>query len=395
MKVITNSRDLDATMYYYDDGYKNVKTPMRTTTSDGHDDQPLSAIHPQKMKTAGYRVSTGVPHGHASGDHAARPRGNRGCGEPLGESKMFAKKLTPNFVQLTQDACLKAFWRRPALRAYLRQHGVSESKLATWHGDETKRVFLQRLFPELLAVRDNKGHAVILAMARSLAEMTHFPDLERWEDSKEKFAAAREAVARLKKQVDALDEQIQDKRDTQERRKKAREQLEQTLASRQSLKKLEDRLTALVAKQGTAQGGYDFERWFYDLANYFELSARPPYKAGGRQIDGSLHLDGTDFLIETKFTTEPTGAPDIDTFMKKIIRKADNTMGICVSMAGFTSIAVDEASCDRTPMLLMDYSHICNLILSGTMTLPDVIRRIKRHASQTGSAFLPIGKFSG
>ncbi len=308
---------------------------------------------------------------------------------------MFAKKLTPNFVQLTQDACLKAFWRKPALRAFLKQHRVSDSKLATWHGDETKRVFLQRLFPDLLAVRDNKGHAVVLAMAQSLAEMTHFPDLEGWEDSKEKLGAAREAVARLKKQVDALNEQIRDKRKAEHRRKRAAEQQEKTLKAQETLQKLGYRLNDLVPKQGSADGGYDFERWFYELANYFELSSRPPYKTGGRQIDGSLHLDGTDFLVETKFTNERTGAPDIDTFMKKITRKADNTMGIFVSMAGFTSTAVDEASCDRTPMLLMDYSHIYNLILSGTMTLPDVIRRIKRHASQTGEAFLPPDKFSG
>ncbi len=310
---------------------------------------------------------------------------------------MFAKKLTPNFVQLTQDACLKAFWRKPVLRAFLRQHGVSETKLATLQGDETKRVFLQRLFPDLLTVRDNKGHAVVLAMARSLAEMTHFPDLERWEDSKEKFAAAREAVARLKKQVDALNEQIRDKRDTEQRRRRANKKREKTLASQETLQKLKERLDDLVPKQGTAEAGYAFETWFYDLTKYFEITSRPPYKTDGRQIDGSLSLDGTEFLIETKFpkTENKTGAPDIDVFMAKINSKAENTMGIFLAMSGYTSEAIKAASRDRTPMLLMDYSHMYNLILSGTMTLPDVIRRIKRHASQTGEAFLPTNKFSG
>jgi hypothetical protein len=151
----------------------------------------------------------------------------------------------------------------------------------------------------------------------------------------------------------------------------------------------------LVPKQGTQEGGYAFERWFYDLAGFSEIPARPPYKVEGRQIDGSLTLDGTTFLIETKFTSKQTGAPDIDTFMTKIIRKADNTMGILVSMAGFSNVAIKEASRDRTPMLLMDYSHFYNLILSGQMSLPDVIRRIKRHASQTGEAFLPVLRFSG
>jgi hypothetical protein len=305
------------------------------------------------------------------------------------------KKLATHFIELTQDACLKAFWRKPALRTFLKLHRITDGKLATWHEDETKRVFLRRLFDDLIAVKDNKGHQVILGMARSLADMTHFPDLEGWEDSKEKLAAALEAVLRLKKQVDSLNQSIRDAQETERRKKEARERLEQTLASQQSLTNLEVSLNALVTKQGTAGGGYEFEQWFYTLVNFFELAARPPYKTDGRQIDGSLHLDGTDFLVETKFTNGQTGAPDIDTFLTKITRKADNTMGLYVSMAGFSSAAVREASCDRTPLLLMDSSHVYNLILSGRMTLPDVIRRIKRHASQTGEAILPTAKFSG
>jgi hypothetical protein len=70
-------------------------------------------------------------------------------------------------------------------------------------------------------------------------------------------------------------------------------------------------------------------------------------------------------------------------------------MGIFLSMSGFTSGAIKTASRDRTPLLLMDYSHIYNKILPGLMTLPDVIRRIKRNASQTGEAFLSVVKFSG
>ncbi len=305
------------------------------------------------------------------------------------------KKLTPNFIQLTQDACLKAFWRKPALRAFLRQVGISASKLATWHADETKRIFLQRLFPDLLAVRDNKGHAAILKMARSLAEMKHFPDLENWEDSSEKISAAHRAVARLRSEVDKLNQHVRDTRERKRLHKEARERQEKAIAAGQSLQKLSDSLNELVPQQGTQEGGYAFERWFYDLTGFSEIPARPPYKAEARQIDGSLTLDGTTFLIETKFTSEQTGAPDVDTFMTKITRKADNTMGILVSMSGFSAVAVEEASRDRTPMLLMDYSHFYNLILSGRMSLPEVIRRIKRHASQTGEALLPVSRFSG
>jgi hypothetical protein len=307
----------------------------------------------------------------------------------------MAKKLTTHFIDLAQDACLKAFWRRPALRTFLKQHGISDGKLATWHADETKRIFLRRLFDDLIAVKDNKGHMVILGMARSLAEMKHFPDLEGWPDTNEKLANAREAISRIKVQVDALDGQIRDNKEAEERQRRARERQEQAILSRETLTGLADRLAALVPKQGTQDGGYEFERWFYDLVCFFELSGRTAYVTDGRQIDGALGLDGTDYLIETKFTNAQTAAPEVDAFMSKIRRKADNTLGILVSMSGFTTAAIKEASCDRTPMLLMDHSHIYNLVLAGAMPLADVVRRIKQHASQTGEAFLPVPKFSG
>jgi hypothetical protein len=123
------------------------------------------------------------------------------------------------------------------------------------------------------------------------------------------------------------------------------------------------------------------------------LYARPGYKADGRQIDGAITIEGTTFLLETKFTNEPVGSPDIDSFMAKIESKADNTMGLCVSMSGFNDGAKRAASKQRTPMLLLDHSHIFNLILPGTMTLPQVVSRIKRHASQTGSSFLGVLEF--
>jgi hypothetical protein len=307
----------------------------------------------------------------------------------------MAKRLTTHFIDLTQDACWKAFWRKPALRRFLKQHGISDSELAKWHGDESKGVYLRRLFDDLIAVKDNRGHMVILDMARSLAEMKDFPDLEGWSDTKEKLVAAREAVSRIKAQVDALNGQVRDTKEAEERQHKAREKQEQAILTRQTLAGLAQRLSELAPQIGTQDGGYAFERWFYDLAGFFELPGRPPYVSSGRQIDGSLGLDGTEYLIETKFTKEQTAAPDVDSFMAKIKRKADNTMGILVSMSGFSSTAIDEASRDGTPMLLMDFSHIYNVILAGTMSLPDVIRRIKQHASQTGEAFLPVAKFSG
>jgi restriction endonuclease Mrr len=302
-----------------------------------------------------------------------------------------SKRLSPAFIELTQDALLKAFWYKPSFRVFLQQHGISDNALAQWHGDQTKRDFMMWLWPRL--VKDEKGQSAILAMARSLAEMKHFPDLERKEDTRIRIPEAKEAVRRLREVVIAINETIRETQETARRRKAAQEEMTIHTVARQSIEKLQNSLADIAVQLGTPTGGYAFERWFYDLAIYFELDSRPGYKTEGRQIDGAITIEGTTFLIETKFTREPIDSPEIDTFMVKIESKADNTMGLFISMAGFSEGAKRTASKQRTPMLLLDHSHIYNLILQGVMTLPQVVSRIKRHASQTGSAYLAALEF--
>jgi restriction endonuclease Mrr len=301
------------------------------------------------------------------------------------------KKLSPAFVELTQDALLKAIWYKTSLRSFLLQHQIKESALAQWHADQTKRDFVLWLWPQLF--KSEKGQNAILSMARSLAEMKHFPDLERKEDTKERIPEAVQAINRLRVAVSEINETIRETKAAEARRQTAREQSSIQKANQQSLEKLQSALNTLTPKIGTQDGGYAFEKWFYDLAIFFELDARRGYKADGRQIDGALTIEGTTFLVETKLVNEPIGSPDIDIFMAKIESKADNTMGLFVSLSGFNNGAKHAASKRRTPMLLLDHGHIFNLIMRGVMTLPQVVSRIKRHAHQTGSSYLSANDF--
>jgi hypothetical protein len=95
-----------------------------------------------------------------------------------------------------------------------------------------------------------------------------------------------------------------------------------------------------------------------------------------------------------KFTTSPADPVAIGDFFKKVTGKADNTMGIFVSISGYTEVARKEASSAKTPLLLLDHSHLY-LVLGGIMGMGDVVERIRRHASQTGEAYLAASDFTG
>ncbi|MEM1176604.1 MAG: restriction endonuclease [Pseudomonadota bacterium] len=291
-------------------------------------------------------------------------------------------------IDLTYEAALRSFWRKRALSAFLDRSAIRG--LPSWLPDESKRDYLVRVF-ELLQASD-EGRSKILQLAKYLAEQASFPDLHGWEESEEKLAIAEGAVQVLRSYLNEQEEQVASEDQRQKARERFREIQVQTRASQQSVQSLSDRLSDLSAELGTAAAGKSFEAWFYDLMDFSEIVSRRPFKTDGREIDGSITIGDTTYLVECKFTSEQSCAPDIDVFRSKVDSKADNTMGVFVSISGYSSVAIRGASGRKTPLLLLDHSHLYR-VLGGMTNFKDVIERVRRHASQTGEAYLPAGQF--
>lgn len=303
----------------------------------------------------------------------------------------MAEKLPSHFVELVQDALLKSYWRRKAFRNVLRRNGVAEAFLDGWAEDESKRQLLDRLIPAL--ERAERGHIVIKQLAVHLADQAAFPDLMGWADEKEKVSSAKAAVAALKIYIQRERSKAEVEAARVAIREEAARQRAEKVASQQDLAKLQVKLTELHPQAGTQVGGYAFEKWFYDFVKFFDVDHRLPYKADERQIDESVTIEGTTYLVELKFTTNQTGIGDIDSFMAKVNNKADNTMGLFVSMAGYSSVAISQASKPRTPLLLLDSGHVF-LALQGLWDFPEMVSRVRQHASQTSEAYLPANRLS-
>lgn len=304
----------------------------------------------------------------------------------------MAAKITPRLIELTYEAALKAYWRKEALRKFLRASQVAESFISSWANEESKREFLDRLFQKLQAV--DKGKAVIFQMAKALSEQSTFPDLRNWEDSDEKTQNAHKAVQELKTYLNQQNKEIKNEKERKYCQEKARTERQKIQRSLTDKSKLQSSLDAMNSKVGTQEGGYAFENWFYELLDFCEITNRKPYKSDGRQIDGSLTHEGTTYLVELKLTKKQSGATDIDSLKAKVNKMADNTMGIMVSISGYSSVAINDASGSKTTLLVFDASHLY-LFLSGGMSFSEIISRVRRHASQTGEAYLPVSNFSG
>lgn len=300
----------------------------------------------------------------------------------------MSQALPSHFIDLVRDALLKSFWRKPTLRQFLSRHRVKDAFLATWTADETKREVLERLFSKL--EKTEEGRLVIKQIAVSLSEQIAFPDLMGWEDEALKLRNARDSVVALKKYVNKVQDEEVKERERQSRRQTAQNERQQKIANAATVESLASDLTGLVPLQGTQDGGYKFQDWFYRLSDFFEVECRRPYTTGGRQIDGTITIEGTTYLVELKFTASQSDATDIDSLLAKLGNVADNTMGLMVSMSGYSSVAVTQASGKKTPLILLDASHVMSLLYSG-WKLGELVARLRRHVSQTGEAFLEVG----
>jgi hypothetical protein len=304
----------------------------------------------------------------------------------------MSERLSPNYLDLIRDAALKSYWRKNALIDFLRRTGIAERTLSALRHEESKRTWLDRLFPLLEA--NIKGPAVLNRMAVALADQTSFPDLLGWEDEAQKIGAAERAVAALKTYMAKKKRAAEDERDEADRRKAGKECRTSVKRSIVELDALRDRFDKLCVQIGTQQAGYDFQPWFYDLMDYFDVTNRRPYVAEGRQIDGSVSIDGTTYLIELKFTGEQSGATNIDSLVAKVNSKADNTMGVMVSVSGYSTVAIAQASFAKSPLLLIEHGHLY-YVLMGNATIQELVTRIRRHSAQEGKAYLPVNKFGG
>lgn len=303
---------------------------------------------------------------------------------------MIAQRLPAHYLELLTDALLKVYWYKNSFRGVLRRSGVPEALLATWAADESKRDYWDRVLPSLET--SDSGIAVLSRLADTVSEQTTFPDLARIEDSAARIASARRAVADLRAYRQRQAEHSYEQRERKRARESGQKARQDAQARRHSLESLRLRLDKLATRIGSQGAGYDFEEWFYDLMDYFEVDSRRPYTIDGRQIDGSVTIEGTTYLVELKFTTSQSEATDIDSFKSKVVTKADNTMGVMISMSGYSSVAIKEASRDKTPLLLLDFRHLY-MLFTGAVRFSDVIARVRRHSSQTGQAYLGVEDF--
>ncbi|MFW9886751.1 MAG: restriction endonuclease [Candidatus Thorarchaeota archaeon] len=135
--------------------------------------------------------------------------------------------------------------------------------------------------------------------------------------------------------------------------------------------------------------GYALEKLLGSIFDEEGIEHGLPYKPRGEQIDGWIFYHGRTFLVEAKWTKKETSASSIYEFRGKLEGKLSGTLGIFLSMSGFSTDCVETVRAGKMlNVLLFDRSDF-EAVVQNEIKFSELLRSKMRTASTTGVIYYP------
>jgi hypothetical protein len=300
----------------------------------------------------------------------------------------MTKTIASSACVALKEALSTVYWYKSDLRSFLTTTISNPALLAQLNWEDYKRNVVTQLV-DYMAKRQDNYQGDLLRLMSEVSHVDDFSHLEKLDGGKKKVQEAQKAVAALRKHMAGHVLLSEEQRKIEERRRQAHQTLLRTTAVREALDRLNHDFLSLLSESDAQRRGYRLEKLLKGLFELFDLDPRASFKIAGEQIDGAFTFDGTDYLFEGKWQQVLVPAADLDILAGKLSRKLDNTLGLFLSINGFSEDGVKAHSSGRRLMILMDGSDLM-AVLEGRIDLVQLLLRKRREASQTGNIYLKI-----
>ncbi len=298
------------------------------------------------------------------------------------------KTISPAAVNALKEALTNIYWFKPQLRSFITNCLSGSPLLSTINWDDIKRNYVSDLIDRMVANED-RHQEKLLELMRATIQMDDFSHLRRVEDGVVKEKAARDSVAALRKLMSGHLRLEDEKEKTAQRREKAEKKLRSVTEVNRQVDAIRSAYMELVIMKDRQEAGRRLEAVLRGLFEIHDLDPKASFKIVGEQIDGAFRFENTDFLLEAKWWKKPVDAKELDSLHGKIRRKLENTLGLFISISGFSDEAVIVYSADRKLILLMDGADLMG-VLDGRIGLIELIQRKKIRASRTGEVYFRL-----
>jgi vacuolar-type H+-ATPase subunit I/STV1 len=303
-------------------------------------------------------------------------------------SNSKTKRIAPSALIALKAALIDVYWYKSDLRGFLTLCLNDSTILGRLNWEDYKRNIVSQLV-DYLAQREDSYQEQLLHIMVEVAKMDDFSHLLRLENGQEKATKAKESVRGLRRQIEGLEKLLHEKKEVEQRRQEARQRQQKLTATNQALEQLTHEYIELVKSNNHQIRGYKLEKVLRTLFDVFDLDPRASFKNLGEQIDGAFTFENIDYLLEAKWENKPIAAIGLDSLAGKLSRKLDNTLGLYLSINGYSEDGVQAHSSGRRIRIWMDGADLM-AVLEGRIDLIQLLTRKRRAAAQTGNIYLKI-----
>ena len=295
------------------------------------------------------------------------------------------KTISPAALNALREALVRIYWYKNDLRSFVTRCLPAAALPRTLNWQANKRDTVNHLV-EYLAARPGDHLLDTLRLMEEVARFEDFSHLRVLDDGRQKAKLARAAVAALKGHVAGQLDLVEEQQEAKQRREKARQKRLDNVATQERLDALQANYVELVAMPEQDRG-YALERLMNGLFDVFDLDPKRSFRIEGEQIDGAFSFEGTDYLLEARWRQELTPGRELDIFQRKIERKLENTLGLFLSISGFTPTGVSNYSNKGSRMILMDGADLM-AVLERRIALDRLLLLKRRRGAQKGEVYV-------
>jgi hypothetical protein len=298
------------------------------------------------------------------------------------------KKIAAGAINALKEALSSIYWYKRDLRSFLLSVVSDNDLLSRINWDDFKINICGNLV-NYMQLHEEAYQNVLLNLISEIVKINNFSHLERLDGGKEKAEKAKNAVNALREISKTFLDQQQRQEQAEQKRLEEYEKRSRDIDLKKRIGDIKNEYYTLIKSDDPQSRGFELEKIIRVLFEIFDLDPKASFRIIGEQIDGAFTFDGTDYLFEAKWTKALISIEDLDAFAGKLSRKLENTLGLFLSINGFSDDAIKAHTTGRKLMILMDGSDLM-AVLECRIDLKELLYRKKRFASQTGNIYLRI-----
>ena len=298
------------------------------------------------------------------------------------------KKIAASAINALKEALSSVYWYKSDLRSFLLAT-ISDVNLLSHINWEDYKINICGNLINYMQLHEETYQKDLLRLITEVVKIQDYSHLLKLDGGEKKAQQAKNAIKALK---DLSNTFLQQQESYEKIESIRRQKYEELLKNQELLNKLNEIKQvyfSLISSDDPINRGFKLEKVVKDLFVLFDLDPKASFRIVGEQIDGAFTFEKTDYLFEAKWTKELISIEDLDAFSGKLSRKLENTLGLFLSINGFSEDGIKAHTTGRKLMILMDGSDLM-AVLEGRIDLVELLYRKKRWASQSGNIYLRI-----